>query len=81
MIPLRTILAALLVALKLVYTKLKKSKMAFLFHLLNQALKSLEQAGAELGQAQLMLGLDFSLIFSRFGLLELDGFSFVGLIE
>ena len=26
------------------------------------------QAGAELGQAQLNLGLDFSLIFCRFGL-------------
>ena len=39
--PLRTFLAALLVAHELVYTQLK-NPMAFLFHLPNQALKSLE---------------------------------------
>ena len=38
--------------------------------------RRMKQAGAELGQAQLKLGLDFSLIlcrigFSRFGLVEL----------
>ena len=31
------------------------------------------QAGAELGQAQLKLELDFTLIFCRFGLAELVG--------
>ena len=31
-----------------------------------------EQAGAELGQAQLKLGLDFNLTFCRFGLAELN---------
>ena len=45
-----------------------------------------KQAGAELGQAQLKLGLDFILIFRRFGfswfgLVELVGLSFVGLIK
>ena len=30
------------------------------------------QAGAELGQAQLKLGLDFTLTFCRFGFVELD---------
>ena len=30
-----------------------------------------KQAGAELGQAQLKLELDFTLIFFRFGLIEL----------
>ena len=30
-----------------------------------------KQAGAELGQAQYKLGLDFTLIFCRFGLVEL----------
>ena len=35
----------------------------------------MEQAGAELGQAQLKLGLDFALIFCRFG------FSTFGLVE
>ena len=30
-----------------------------------------EQAGVELGQAQLKLGLNFTLIFFRFGLLDL----------
>ena len=40
------------------------------------------QAGAELGQAQNKLGLDLTLIFCRFGLVELVGrFSFIGLIE
>ena len=37
--------------------------------------KNEEQAGAELGQAQLKLGLDFILIFRRFG------FSWFGLVE
>ena len=32
-----------------------------------------KQAGAELGQAQLMLKLDLTLIFFRFGLIELTG--------
>ena len=32
-----------------------------------------KQAGAELGQAQLKLELDFNLIFCRFGLIELTG--------
>ena len=48
----------------------------------------LKQAWAELGQAQLKLGLDFTLIsprfeFSRFGLIVFgwDRFSFAGLIE
>ena len=42
--------------------------------------KIVEQAGTELGQAQLKLGLDFTQIFSRFGF---SGFSFyfIGLIE
>ena len=35
--------------------------------------KKIEQAGAELGQAQLKLELDFTLIFFRFGLIELTG--------
>ena len=35
----------------------------------------MKQAGAELGQAQLKLGLDFPLIFCRFG------FSRFGLVE
>ena len=40
------------------------------------------QAGAELGQAQYKLRLDFTLIFCRFGLVELVcGFKFAGLIE
>ena len=43
--------------------------------------KRLEQAGAELGQAQLKLELDLTLIFCRFGLIVSVGFSFVGLIE
>ena len=33
--------------------------------------KKRKQAGAELGQAQLKLGLDFTLFFGRFGLVEL----------
>ena len=32
-----------------------------------------KQAGAELGQAQLKLEFDFTLIFFRFGLIELTG--------
>ena len=42
--------------------------------------KNNQQAGAELGQAQLKLGLDFTPIFCRFGF---SGFSFYfkGLIE
>ena len=42
--------------------------------------KNNQQAGAELGQAQLKLGLDFTPIFCRFGF---SGFSFyfIGLIE
>ena len=32
-----------------------------------------EQAGAELGHGQFKLGLDFTLIFCRFGLVELGG--------
>ena len=42
--------------------------------------KNNQQAGAELGQAQLKLGLDFTPIFSRF---VFSGFSFylIGLIE
>ena len=39
--------------------------------------KGLEQAGAEVGQAQLMLGLDFTLIFCRFGF---TGYSLVELV-
>ena len=35
--------------------------------------QNLIQAGAELGQAQLKLELDFTLIFFRFGLIELTG--------
>ena len=33
----------------------------------NDMLKETEQAGAELGQAQLKLGFDFTLIFCKFG--------------
>ena len=33
----------------------------------------LEQAGAEMDQAQLKLDLDFTLIFLRFGLIKLTG--------
>ena len=36
-----------------------------------------EQTGAELGQAQLKLGLDFTLIFFRFCLIELVGITAV----
>ena len=40
------------------------------------------QAGTELGQAQLKLGLDFTLIFWRFGSVELvEVFGFVSKIE
>ena len=39
----------------------------------NQKKNSWKQAGAELGQAQLKLKLDFTLIFFRFGLIELTG--------
>ena len=39
-----------------------------------------KQAGAELGQAQLKLGLNFTLIFCRFGFSGF-GFYFIGWIE
>ena len=35
--------------------------------------KKLKQAGTELGQAQLKLELHYTLIFCRFGLIELTG--------
>ena len=35
--------------------------------------KGVKQAGAELGQAQLKLELDLTLIFFRFGFIELTG--------
>ena len=42
--------------------------------------KKLEQAGAELGQAQLKLGLDFTLIVCRFSLYRFFLIVLVGLI-
>ena len=37
----------------------------------DQLILYIEQTAAELGQAQLKLGLDFTLIFCRFGLVEI----------
>ena len=50
----------------------------FILIKLKMAFKAIKQAGAELGQAQLMLGIDYTLIFCRFrfsrlGLAELVG--------
>ena len=40
--------------------------------------KNIKQAGAELGPAQIKLGLDFTLIFCRF---DLSGFNLVVLVQ
>ena len=52
-----------------------RKKLALEYGLKERNKKRLRQAGTELGQAQLKLGLDFTLIFCRFG------FSPFGLIE
>ena len=58
----------------------KRKFSLYLQGVMKECAKNVQQAGAELGQAQLQLGLDFTHIFCRFGL---SGFSFyfIGLIE